>query len=260
MLRWQGRDAAAITAFERARSVSPLDRDVQEQLTLARAALAPQLRPSVVVERDSDGNHMITTAMSAVAHPLPRLGVRADVYGRSLEQGALARTARGFHVSADMHFDPGWSVAVGVGGAQNDGSGRDGIGAWSVAGTSPGRYALVGTAALSRTALDATAALAERGVVVQALDLSGRWTPEPGWRFDAALGSARFRGATDNTRASGTVSMSRALARGWTVGGWVRAFGFAENLTDDYFDPDFYGIAEAIGRWLWEPRRWGVLL
>jgi hypothetical protein len=45
-----------------------------------------------------------------------------------------------------------------------------------------------------------------------------------------------------------------------TLGMGVRAFGFEHDLTDGYFDPDFYGIGELTTRWSYSPGPWSFLL
>ncbi|NJD18004.1 MAG: hypothetical protein FIA95_01780 [Gemmatimonadetes bacterium] len=51
----------------------------------------------------------------------------------------------------------------------------------------------------------------------------------------------------------------RRLGQAWRVGGGVRTFGFRNDLSDGYFDPDFYGIAEVSLRWMHEPGRWSFV-
>ena len=51
---------------------------------------------------------------------------------------------------------------------------------------------------------------------------------------------------------------SRRLAGPWTVGVSLRSLWFEKNLTDGYFDPDFYGLAEITTRWLRRYGRWSL--
>src|SRR5690606_19618637 len=89
--------------------------------------------------------------------------------------------------------------------------------------TTPGRHPWGAGLTVSTSALDATAALADRGVRMTELSLSGRWTPARGWRLDAAAGRARFDGSEPNERTSGYVSLSRALGAGVSLGASVRS-------------------------------------
>jgi tetratricopeptide (TPR) repeat protein len=259
-LRWQGRDPAALEVLERARTLAPSDSDVRDQLRQLRTSLGTQFRPTLVVEDDSDDNHMVTTSFVASWHPVPRLGLRADGYRRGADQNALSRTASGLTISGSWHFEPGWTASAGVGGSRGDGAGTTSFTAWILGLGSPGRYPVSGAVTLSSSALDATAALVQRGVRLTDAGLTGRWTPAPGWRVDGAVGRATFRGSEANHRTNAALSASRRLASRWTLAAGVRGFTFEKDLTDGYFDPDFYGIAEVIGRWQYEPRAWGFLV
>jgi hypothetical protein len=56
------------------------------------------------------------------------------------------------------------------------------------------------------------------------------------------------------------LSTSRLLGRFFSVGASARGFSFEKNLDDGYFDPDFYGIGELTGYWLYRPAEWTLLL
>ena len=259
-LRWQGRNAAALDFLRRAAAVAPTNGDVKEQLRWVNVALGRWMRPSVVVEDDSDDNRMTTTAVAASWHPSPRLGMRVDAYQRTLSQGALDRQALGMTVSGAYQIEPGWTVSAGVGGSTTDSDRKSSFAAVRMGVTSPGRYPYGGGFLFTTGALDATARLAETGVRMSEIMFTGRWKPAPAWRLNTGLGRAWFRGTRDNTRVSFSMNATRRLKRAWSVGGGVRAFGYDHDLTDGYFDPDFYGIAELTARWLYEPDRWSLLV
>ena len=259
-LRWQGRNAAALDVLGDARRLAPNDGDVREQLRWVYMALGTQLRPGVVVEHDSDGNHMVTESVTGSWHPLPRLTLRADAYQRALDQNALSRSAYGLTVSGAWQAEPGWTASLGLGGSRTDGPGPSSFSAWSVGVTSPGRYPVGGALTVASYALDATALLAERGVRLTETSATGRWVPSPGWRVDGSLGRATFDGSEANRRTNLSLAASRRVRRIWTVGAGVRSFSFQKDLNDGYFDPDFYGIAEITGRWLLEPDPWSFLV
>jgi hypothetical protein len=40
---------------------------------------------------------------------------------------------------------------------------------------------------------------------------------------------------------------SRRIGRFYSLGVSVRGFSFEKNLSDGYFDPDFYGVSEVTG-------------
>lgn len=259
-LRWQGRNAAALEILLRAERTDPNNGDVREQLRWVRAALDPRTRPSITLEGDSDGNRMTTTAVMAAWNPRLRLGVRVDAYQRFLEQEVLERSALGLTVTGSYQFEPGWTVSAGLGGSRNDGRGRTNFTALRMDLSSPGRYDYGGTVTVSTRALDATALLADKGVRMSQLQLSGRWTPTGRWRVHGGLGTATLDGTEENTRRSASLSVARRLSGPWTVGAGLRTFGYDRDLADGYFDPDFYGIAELTGRWLHEPGAWSLLV
>ena len=74
------------------------------------------------------------------------------------------------------------------------------------------------------------------------------------------MGRARFDGSVTNDRTHGLLAISRQLGRGLSLGVSGRAFSFEQELTDGYFDPDFFGIGEISGRWLRDLDAWGLLL
>ena len=259
-LRWQGRSGAALRVLRRADDVSPGNADILEQLRWVEASLGPQIRPNLALERDSDENVMLTTSAALAYHPIPSVGLRVDTYHRTLENLSLRRQAQGFAVTASFQLDPGWALAAGVNGARNDGArGLETVG-YQVSISTPSRNRAGLSVSLNQSALDATALLVERGVTVWALEGAVRWEPTTRWRMDASAGWAEFEGTRLNVRQSGMLSVSRTLGEQWTLGLGARAFGFEQDLLDGYFDPDFYGLAELTGRWLWQPGSWSLTL
>ncbi|HSR43074.1 MAG TPA: tetratricopeptide repeat protein, partial [Longimicrobiales bacterium] len=259
-LRWQGRNAAALAVLERARARAPRDQEIREEMRWVEAALNPRVETSLVVEDDSDENRMITTTLMARWHPSPRLGLRMDAYRRDAEQRVLDHVAQGLTFSVSYELEPGWGLIGGAGGSESDSERDDAFASWHLSVTSPWRYRVGGSAFVRSSALDATAALVRTGVRMTEFGLSGRWAPAPEWRVDATVGGASLEGVEDNGRVNGTVGVSRDLGRAWRVGLAGRAFSYDEDLSEGYFDPDFYGIVEAPARWLWQPGPWSVLV
>ena len=259
ILRWQDRNAAALEVLRTAEEIAPTNSDMREQRRGVDLALSPAARPSFVWEDDSDGNVMLTTTLSASVHPTPRLEIRADGYRRGLEQAVLRRSAWGVTATASYQLEPGWTFSAGGGGSESDAAGATTSAAYHLGVRSPSRHPLVIGVGFASSALDATAALAERGVTTTGVTLDGRWTPAPLWRVDASVGRARFEGTQANDRTNGFVAVSRQLERGLSLGGSLRAFSFEQDLTDGYFDPDFYGIGEVTGRWVRNVGAWGLL-
>jgi hypothetical protein len=258
--RWQGRAPDALSAFEAAAGLAPADPEIRDQLRSVGLGFAPDARPSLVLEDDSDGNLMLTTSAAGSWHPTPRLQLRARVYHKSLEQRlgtfTLERAARGLRVSAAFQLSPGWTFSTGVGGSTTSGTGDPSFLSGEIGVRTPERHDLVGTLTVSTSGLDETAVLAERGVRSSEVLASARWMPGPAWRFDASVGVGEYRGTEANGRRSAALGASRRLGRALALGVGLRGFSFEKNLFDGYFDPDFYGLAELTGSWLHRPGSW----
>jgi tetratricopeptide (TPR) repeat protein len=262
-LRWQGRDAAALEILQRAERIDPTYRDLRTQLQWARAATAPRVGSSFVYESDSDGNRIGTLAARAAFRPVPRVEVRVEGYTRDLDQVGdtpLERTTRGGSVEFWTQFEPGWSVAVGAGVSDADTDGAESVARFTASVSTPGRYRAGGTVRYTRSALDVTALLAERGVDYGEVSLALRGEPAAGWSVTGGISRATFDGTESNRRVAGSVGASRRVARAWTFGMSWRGFGYEKNLSDGYFDPEFYSLTEMTGRWQREIKRWTVVV
>jgi len=123
----------------------------------------------------------------------------------------------------------------------------------------PGRYTYGGALSISTSGLSETAALAQRGVRSSQILMTSRWAPARRWSIDGTLGFGRLSGSEPNGRRSASLSVSRTVGGFVTVGTSVRALSFEKNLDDGYFDPDFYGVAELTGRWLYRLGSWTVM-
>lgn len=258
VLAWQGRTAAALQEVRQAERLAPGRLEIREQREELEAMAAPTLRVGVAAEGDSDENRMNTVTLTALATSLDRLTVRGDVYRRFLRQEGLEREASGGQLTAALLLEPGWTVAVGGGNAWTDVTGSETLTTASATLASPRRYPLVVSGGWSRTALDATAVLAQRGVRVDASEVEVRWTPGPRWTVEGSGGRALFRGVEENERLSGTLAVARRVAREWTVGVSGRAFGFDRQLQEGYFSPERFQLAEGTTRWLRDVERWGL--
>ncbi len=254
-LRWQGRAAAALEVLDRAETLAPEHEGVAEQRRWVDADLAPDSRVSLVAERDSDDNDMITTLVAASAHPHPRIGLTALGYSRNLSTPFLDRRARGGTVTIDGTLEPGWRISGTLGVSASDVDGAEAIDTWGLSLRTPGRHRAGASVGVNRTALDATAGLAQTGVSVTLLDVSGR-TSRGRWTLTGGASTARYTGTSDNRRLAGHASLGRRLSRAWTVGLSLRSFGFESDLSDGYFDPDLYAIGETTLRWSREISDW----
>ena len=254
----------ALDAFEVAAGLAPANPEIRDQLRSAQRSVAPRARPTFTWARDSDGNRMLTTSATASVYVTSTLQVRGSGYQRTLEQvfavDRLEKRAFGGMVDADLQVRPGWQLNAGVGGSVTDGVGDPSFLAVRAGMRSPEQYAVVASVNLSSYGLDETASLAERGVRATDVVLSLRWNPAPLWRVDVALGQGRYDGTQANGRRSGYLGASRRIGRFYSLGVSVRGFSFEKNLSDGYFDPDFYGVAEVTGYWLYRPAPWSFLV
>ncbi|MGD2121095.1 MAG: tetratricopeptide repeat protein [Gemmatimonadota bacterium] len=261
-LRWQGRNAAAREVLNEAGSGPTGAPELEEQLAWVDAALSPRAWVTLVREGDSDDNRMTTAQFRGRWNPIPHLSVHGEAYTRELKQTGidLSRSSWGVNINASLQLEPGWSLTAGAGGTETDGSGRSSFTSFRAGLTTPVRNRLGGSIQLSRHPLDVTAQLVERGVRVETVDLSGRWTPAPGWQLSGTAGAGTYHGGEENQRIHFRVQATRGMRGGWTLGVSHRYFGFDEDLDDFYFDPDYFGLTELMAKGAWETGRWGLLL
>jgi len=260
-LLWQGRNAAAMDVLQDADPDQKENPDFVEQLRGVRAALAPRFGISMVQEEDSDDNIMRTAQLTGGWNPLPRLALTTEAYTKDLEQSAmgLSRSSWGMNLQASYQLEPGWVLNAGAGGTRTAGAAE--ASTFLKAGVvSPGRYPVGGGISASRYPLDATAQLVEQGIRVSTGEVTGRWSQGPGWQLSGSAGVGTFSGNEENQRLHANARVSRRLGGGLTVGLSHRYFGFDKNLDEFYFDPDYFGLSELMGRWAWQPGRVGFLL
>ncbi len=261
-LRWQGRSAAALEVLQAEEGAQAPGSDLTEQLDWVRASIEPRTRVGLIQEGDSDDNSMTTVQMTGEWNPIPRLALRGDVYTRGLDQSSidLSRRSWGLNLLGTYQMEPGWLFHGGVGGTSTDGAGKSDFTSLRLGATSPGRYPWGGSVNISKYPLDATAQLVEQGVEVKLAELSGRWFPAPQWQVTGEAGVGSYKGEEGNRRIHVNVRADRRVGGGWTVGLSHRYFGFEKDLDEAYFDPDYFGLTEVGGRFLWEPSPWGLLL
>lgn len=261
-LRWQGRDAAALETVERALRIAPTDRDARAELAWVRRALRPRAAPSLVYETDSDGNRIATTAAGGAWRPVPRVELRGEAYLRRARvegSGIPESLSQGGAVTVWTQLEPGWSLAGTLGVSGSDAADAEPVPTLRAALATPGRYPVGATLAYARGALDGTALLALRRVETEEWSLAAQAAPAQGWTLAAGASTTEFRGAVsgeENRRVAGSAALTRRVARPLTLGVAARAFRFDRDLTDGYFDPDFYGVAEGVARVQREGRRW----
>jgi tetratricopeptide (TPR) repeat protein len=259
LYRWEGRDPDAKDALETAQRLAPTDAGIRDQLRSVNLAMAPTALPTFVREGDSDGNRMLTTTLVADWHVTPRLDVEARGYYKELQQGIFQRTAEGVTVSGTYQMRPGWAFSAGIGGSGSDSPSTSALFEYQAGVRTPERYPFGGGLTLTSTGLNETAALAQLGARSTEVALAGRWTPAPGWRVDGTVGLGKIVGSEENGRRSASLSASRRLGDRFSLGASFRGFSFQKDLTEGYFDPDFYGIWEITSYWLYRPGPWTLL-
>lgn len=251
-LRWQHRHAAAGAALYRLPDTARRNPDVRRERRELGAVIGPRPGVSVTYELDSDENRITTLAASAGWRPALPVDLVAGAYYRraDLAQSPLeGREARGARLDARVFLDPGWVLSAGLGRSWSDVPGADGLTGWSAGASSPSREPFGASVEYGRWPLDATVRLIERRVEVAQGAVGLRFDPVSSWSATAGASRAVFHGTEPNRRLAGAAAVTRRLPGRWAVGAGVRAFGFDLNLDDGYFDPDFYGLAEAFVRW-----------
>jgi tetratricopeptide (TPR) repeat protein len=262
--RAQRRDAAARDALRRAARLAPLDADIRDQLRSVELARSPDFRPTVTGEDDSDGNRMVTTSVDGSVQLSSPVRMRVRGYARSLEQSAptfrRGQRAYGLTVGGEVQAGPGWLLSADLGGSATDSEGTSSFLAVAARVRSPERRRLGVSIGVSSRGLDETASLVRTGVQAREAVMTLRWLPDPSWRVDGSVSQGEYEGAEANGRRAWSIGASRRLGRLFSLGLVHRGFSFEKNLDEGYFDPDFYGIAELTGYWLYRPAPWSFLI
>lgn len=254
-LRWEGRHAAALEPLRRARQAAPDNADVQRERRWIDAGLSPRLEPSAVYEGDSDDNRIYTARLRGALRIVPRLELGVETYGRRARNRApdpdLERESAGGLMELALQLEPGWWIGAGGGvTVTEEGAREEEIPSWRARVSTPRHQPVSAGLRYRREALDLTARLVDRAVVLEELSLSLTVNPPgSGWRIRGSAAPAWYEADARNERMAGSLAVERQLSSSWTLGLSGRAFGFDENLNDGYFDPDFYGLAELLVRW-----------
>lgn len=265
-LRWQGRDAGALEAARRATALAPTDRDAREALRWARQGVAPRASGAYVSEWDSDGNDIRTASVSTAARPFsPRAELRLDLYRRlaSLDSMPTEWSSIGVAGTVMVQAEPGWNVSGTIGTSLYDVDDVDPIPTYRLGVSSPGRNRVTANAGYAHYALDGTAVLIQREVYLDEFSAGLSWTPAQRWTLSFGAGTANFTGresGEENRRTNAALAVAWRVTGPLTLGLSSRAFAFERDLSDGYFDPDLYSLAELSARWLREWRHWSVNL
>jgi len=263
-LRWQGRDAAALEYIRRALTSNPADATAREQLREVDVAMQPRIAPTLTYERDSDGNRITSFNAGAAYRPQPRLELRVDGYLRDAQQVTgveASQNAFGGAVTLWTQVEPGWSIAGTLGASSSNIDDAKVTPTYGLTVATPARYTTVATLSARRSAVDATALLVQRQVTSDELSATAARTLPWLVRLRVNASVARFEGAVSgegNTRTAGGLSLSRRVHPAVTIIAQARTFAFERNdISDGYFSPLFYGIAELSAQWQRERGAWG---
>ena len=250
-LRWQGRDAESYELLQRALALSPNSNDAREQMRWVHATIGPHLRPNYVHEHDSDGNTINTVNATFTVRPSLRWELRPEAYYRSAKDRFNAESASGAGLGVVRFIDPGWSLQVFGGGSRNFPSYRAGI-------ATPNNGRVSGNINYAYSALDATALLIEKKVATSDLNAGLVASLPSATTFTLGASTTGFKSDVSqlsNRRTAASTSLTHRMTRAFTLGVLGRVFSFDKDLNDGYFDPDFYGNAELLGRIRYERKR-----
>jgi tetratricopeptide (TPR) repeat protein len=262
-MRWQGRLAEAWQTIEPVLRADPANGDARVEADWIAGAFRPRIRSGVVTEHDSDGNLVSSLSAGAAGRPIDRIEVHADFWLRDAVLRAAAErslVAKGGLMGVRWEAPAGWTFDGAVG-LSSSGDGQSSRTALSAAATTPRRNRAVLNVALTRTPFDYTVPLVENGVTVDEAAVRLDYRADRDWTFAAALGIARFDVARiDSTsrRTSTQLAVTRRISDPFSLVVGLRTFGFDRDLAGGFFDPDFYGIADATLEWRKEVRRWAL--
>jgi tetratricopeptide (TPR) repeat protein len=247
VLRWRGQPGAALLEAEAAVQLAPTNNDAKLQLAWAEAAFAPRIAPSVSAEFDSDDNQLVTTSLAATAYLGRRVALTANGYLRRAEDNRPTIgnvESRGASLGARFELSAGWKLGVAGGVTDRQVSGADAAATYSASLASPSWLPVSGSVGYSRSVLDATSVLIERGVEIDAANLGLSAQLTPGLRVETGAVVSRFRGVTENDRLLTRLGLD-ARATSWLrLRPRISTFWFEKHVTEGYFNPDFYALGE----------------
>jgi hypothetical protein len=250
VLRRQGRFDDAAEGIAPARAKAPNDADVRDEADRVAQLIRPRVRSVVGYEADSDDNAVLTWHLAGAAPARRGLQLRADAYVRDASlEGSSPRsiTARGAVATASFATG-GWLVETSAGATTSVDADAATLPALGLLLVTPRRTRMTASLSLARVPWDYTAPMTENRVVVDEARLGLDWQIERRWSTALTIGIARFdvrRQDASNRRWTAQGVLTRSLSDRLSFGLGVRGFGFNRDLNGGYFDPDFYGLADA---------------
>lgn len=260
VLRWQGRLLEARSIIRPVGANSD-DVDVRNEYDTVERLFRPRVSSAVTVEDDSDGNSIATLTGGGAFRVADRVDVRSNGYYRSasLDASSAAVSARGVNAGVSAELPSGWSLSASAGASASSIIGSRTRPAMSAGVTTPRHNAAIVTLAASRSNIDYTLPLVRNDVAVTEARASVDASAGRDWTVAVEAGFAAFdirSTGESNRRLSGRALLNRRLSTPLSLVLSVRGFGFDKDLNGGYFDPDFYGLADAGIAWHRESAAW----
>ncbi len=253
-LRWQGRHASAQELVRDLQSRTPLPAVLGEKLQ--PAGMITRAEPILVIESDSDENRMQSLSVKTIMFPRARLGLRIDAYTRSLEINTRSFRSQGATVAASYALRSEWLVSSCLGFIHHNGTNRRTTPTARMSLVTPGHYHLGGMVSYLTYGLDSIARQIEVGVKVHEWAAGGWWLVNADWQLHGGINLANYHGTQHNRQFGISGKVVHNYNLNTIVGLGLRTFGFVHDVTDGYFDPDFYTNLEASVRRLYRHYDW----
>ena len=255
VLAWKGETHGAIASLDSIIAREPNNETATQLRAQIKSWIATSVRPRFLYENDSDENSILTWSADATFHPALNWEIRPDGYVRTADVGSNSiqpnEQAAGGGVGIWHMLESGWAL-YGYGGASRK------FGAARAALTTPVQHALVGSLSYAFGALDATAVLIEREVTTGELTGTVTYTTKDSTMATVSASTTSYKGhvsGLSNQRWLASALVTHRVSKVVEGGVNVRAFGFDKDLSDGYFDPNFYGTLEAVARLRYEKSR-----
>lgn len=248
VLRWTGRPREALRHAGTAVRIRPADPGLLEQLAWAEAAYRPRVVPSFTAERDSDRSRLLTAGLTATVHPVRRLAIALHGGVRRAEGptpgGDVELETRSASAEIRLEIGDGWTLHARPGVTIRPDEAGGALTTWRAGFASPAWRTLGVGVSAGRGAMDFTADLIRRGITTDdaGLTLAARFSPA--LRLESAATITRFNGIDTNERILLRGGLEARIARWFRLHPRATAFRFEKRVSEGYFAPDRYALAE----------------